>query len=284
MLKYYSYYNVGGYKDMYLGDSSITDNKSYFFPLLPIWKKNALAGDESFASRVESLEILPMIQIITNDNSYGLPHSAKLLFSHGGYKLVLATADTGELIFSIRDVEGVTKDDSGRKIPFLLIIVGSSESDKKLLETVAAYAASHLETFSKKISILFDYDSEKNGISFDLATLTAYLNKISKESNNSLLTLHGEIVIGRKNAQIPLLVLPEGIEKQIAIKEQGLSGKQVNFVDLLDIIPLDNHDKLVAIIKRLKRNRSTPFSDWKVLCLLGGVALLGFVVGYIIAK
>jgi hypothetical protein len=73
MLRYYSYYNVGGYKDMFLGDSNMKTDKTYFLPLLPIWKKKASAGDSDLAAKVKSLEALTSIKIVTRDESYGLP-------------------------------------------------------------------------------------------------------------------------------------------------------------------------------------------------------------------
>lgn len=285
MLKYYSYYNVGGYKDMFLGDSSMKADKTYFLPLLPVWKKKALTGDKELAKKVEVLETLPLIKIVTKDDSHGLPQNAKALFSHGGYKVMLTSSNTGETIFAIRDIESSSKDETGRTIPFLLVIVGTSEIDKVLLEKVAAYASSHLDSFSKKISSLFSYDSEKNGLAFALSTLTAYINKIAEQSNNSLLTMDGEVLLESKRADVPLLILPEGIDKSLAIQEQGLSGKRVNIVNLLDVIPLDNHERLIAILKG-RKNRATTglFSDKRVLYLLGGAAFLGFLLGYFIAK
>lgn len=285
MLKYYSYYNVGGYKDMFLGDSSMKADKTYFLPLLPVWKKKASAGDKELATKVEVLETLPSIKIVTKDDSHGLPQNAKILFSHGGYKVMLTSSYTGETIFAIRDIESSSKDETGRTIPFLLVIVGTSESDKVLLEKVAAYASSHLDSFSKKISSLFSYDSEKNGLAFALSTLTAYINKIAEQSNNSLLTMQGEVLLESKRADVPLLILPEGIDKSLAMQEQELSGKRVNIVNLLDVIPLDNHERLIAILKG-RKNRATTglLSDKRVLYLLGGAAFLGFLLGYFIAK
>lgn len=268
---------------MYLGNSSMTDDKSYFLPLLPLWRKNAQEGDKCMASKVASLEKLTMIQIITNDVSHGLPQSAKLFFSHGGYKLILANADTGDLVFAIRDIKNVSKDNQERESPFLLVIVGSSESEKCQLERVAAFAASNLETFSKKIAGLFNYDAEKNGISFDLATLTAYINDIAEVSDNVLLTLKGVKPVLWEKADIPLLVLPEGIVKKIAIRELGLYGKRTNFVELLDIIPLDNHDRVVAILKKLKQ-KAAILSKRKVLSFFVCAALLGLIGGYLVSK
>lgn len=285
MLKYYSYYNVGGYKDMFLGDSSMKADKTYFLPLLPVWKKKAASGDKELTAKVESLGNLPSIKIVTGEECYGLPHSAKTLFSHGGYKVLLTSSDSGETIFAIRDIESSSKDESGRAIPFLLVVVGSSDNDKKTLEKVAAYASSHLDTFSKKISSLFSYDSEKNGLAFALAPLTSYIYKIAEQSNNSLLTMQGEIMIEGKRADVPLLIVPEGINRSLAIQEQGLSGKRVNAIDLLDVIPLDNHERLIALLKGKNGNgRTSIFSDRRVMYLLGGAALVGFILGYYIAK
>jgi hypothetical protein len=285
MLKYYSYYNIGGYKDMFLGDSNMKTDKTYFLPLLPIWKKKASAGDSDLAAKVKSLEALTSIKIVTRDESYGLPNSAKILFTHGGYKAMLTSSDSGEAIFAIRDIESPSKDESGRTIPFLLVIVGSSESDKIVLEKVAAYAAAHLDSFSKKVSNLFSYDSEKNGLAFDLSTFTSYLSKIAECSSNSLLTMQGEVLLETKKADVPLLILPEGINKSLAIQEQNLSGKRVKTVDLIDIIPLDNHDRLIAILKgRNSLTNNVSMFDKRVMYLLCGAAIIGFILGYFMAK
>ena len=119
---------------MYLGNSTIAHEKTYFLPLLPHWEKKAQAGDKSLASRVEALRELPMITIVTNEASHGLPQIAKSLFSHGGYKIILANTESNELILVIRDVESTSTDDAGRKTPFLLAVVGTTEDEKRLLE------------------------------------------------------------------------------------------------------------------------------------------------------
>ena len=271
---------------MFLGDSSMKEDKTYFLPLLPVWKKKANAGDKELAVKVELLETLPSIKIVTGDESHGLPRSAKTLFSHGGYKVMLTSSESGETIFAIRDIESSAKDESGRTIPFLLVVVGKSDEDKKILEKVTVYASSHLETFSKKISSLFSYDSDKNGLAFALSTLTNYIHKIDEQSNNSLLTMQGEVEIKSKMSDVPLLLVPEGINHSLALQEQGLSGKKkVNVIDIKDVIPLDNHDKLIAILKGRKgRINTSLFSDKRVMYLLGGAAIVGFLLGYFIAK
>lgn len=283
MLKYYSYYNVGGYKDMYLGNSTIAHEKTYFLPLLPHWEKKVQAGDKSLASRVEALRELPMITIVTNEASHGLPQIAKSLFSHGGYKIILANTESNELILVIRDVESTSTDDAGRKTPFLLAVVGTTEDEKRLLEKVAVYAASHLGTFSEEISSLFEYDSDKNGISFNIAALTQFLGRASCASTNSLLTRKGEIHISWKMAHVPLLVIPDGIDKKMVAKELNLQGKTVRAIDMADVIPLDDNEKLIAILKGMEINRCALW-NWRVASIIGLAAALGFIAGYTITK
>lgn len=162
MLKYFSYYNVGGYKDMFLGDSTMTSESTFYLPLLPVWKKKAEAGDVSLAEKIESLEKLPKIKILTIDSNYGLSKSAFTLISHAGYKVYLSKLSSGESIFAIRDIDSNSKDESGRSIPFLLLVVGDTDSDRIVLEKMAAYAVSHIDEISKKIADLFSYNAKYN--------------------------------------------------------------------------------------------------------------------------
>ena len=54
MLHFYTYYSVGGYKDMYLGNSGMTDvAQTYYLPLLPSMKQKADSGDKVMQQKVE---------------------------------------------------------------------------------------------------------------------------------------------------------------------------------------------------------------------------------------
>lgn len=284
MLKYYSYYNVGGYKDMFLGDSSMNTKKTYYLPLLAIWKKKANSGDSEADNKVKSVEHLPKIQLLSSKDSFGLPKEAELMFSHGGYKIILTTGSKGESIFAIRDIESDTKDESGRTIPFLLTIVGTTSNDAKILEKVTAYASSHLDSFSKEVSSLFSYDAEINGVVFKLADMESIVRKISDDGNNSLLTINGVKVIESKRGTVPLLVLPEGISKDMAMTEQGLKGKPVMSIPIEQILPLDNQKKLVATLKNIKDVKTSLFTDRRVQYIVGGAVILGFIAGYFIGR
>lgn len=284
MLKYYSYYNVGGYKDMFLGDSSMNAPETYYLPLLAIWKKKAASGDSDAESKIKSVESLAKIQLLSSRESFGLPQEAETMFSHGGYKVLYTVIANGESIFAIRDIESESKDESGRTIPFLLVIVGTTEKDAKLLEKVATFASSHLESFSKDLSALFCYNAEINGVVFKLSSINAIVKKISEEGNNNLLTIDGVHTVESKRGLVSLLVLPDGISRDMAITEQNLKGKVVQTVSISKVLPLDNQKKLVAALKGIKDIRNSIYTDRRVQYLVGGAIVLGFIVGYFLGK
>jgi hypothetical protein len=97
--------------------------------------------------------------------------------------------------------------------------------------------------------------------------------------------MQGEVLIDTKKADVPLLIVPEGINKQLAIQEQELSGKKVKVIKLTDVIPLDNHERLIAILKGRKgRTDTSIFSDKRVWLLLGGATVIGVLLGYFISR
>lgn len=263
MLKYYSYYNVGGYKDMFLGDSTMSSESTFFLPLLPIWKKKAEAGDVSLAEKIESLEKLPKIKILTVDSNYDLPKSAFTLISHAGYKVCLSMLSTGESIFAIRDIDSNSKDESGRSIPFLLLIVGDTDSDRIVLEKMAAYAVSHIDDISRRIAGLFSYNPTVNGIEFSLHALNGLIKDISVKNNNTFMTLTRDVVVDLKKNEIALFAIPEGLDRTIAIKEQNLKGKNVNFVMMSEVIPLDNQKKMKSMLELRKKLQASVILSWK---------------------
>lgn len=265
---------------MFLGDSSMNAKETYYLPLLAIWKKKAASGDTEAESKIKVVESLDKIQLLSSKDSLGLPQEAGPMFSHGGYKVMYAVGENGDSIFAIRELEGESKDESGRSIPFLLVVVGNSEKDAKILEKVAAYASSHLESFSKDLSDLFYYDAEKNGVAFKLSSMNAIVKRIAEEGNNSLLTIDGVKTVQSKRGTVSLLVLPEGLSKDYALAEQGLKGVSVQSVPIEDILPLDNQKKLIAVLKNVKSIRNSIFTDRRIGYIVGGAAILGFLIGF----
>ncbi len=284
MLKYYSYYNVGGYKDMFLGDSSMCDKETYYLPLHAIWKKKALAGDAESETKLKSVENLPKIQLLSAKESLGLPPEAESMISHGGYKVLLTYGANGECIFAIRDIECDSKDESGRSIPFLFIIVSTTPDDAQALEKIAAYATSHLDSFSSRLSGLFVYDAEINGVIFKLAEMGSIVKDISADGSNKILTTDGVMNLGSGKGNASFLVVPEGISKDMALTEQDLKGKPVQVVPISHILPLDNQKKLAIALRNIKDVKSTILTDRRVQYLVAGTFVLGMIVGYLLGK
>lgn len=284
MLKYYSYYNVGGYKDMYLGDSSMKDNETYYLPLFSIWKKKSASGDTEAETKVKLTEELPKIQLLSTKENFGLPDEATPMFSHGGYKIINTVNKKGESIFAIRDIESSSKDESGRKIPFLMVIVGTSESDAIALEKVSAYASSHLESFGKELAELFYYDADKNGVVFKLSSINSMVKKIANKEDNCILTIDGVKTVKAKPGTVSLLVLPEGLSKNYALAEQGIKSVPVQSISIEQILPLDNQKKLIEILKNVNGVKNSFFTDKRIRYIVGCSVFLGILIGYFLGR
>lgn len=284
MLRYYSYYNVGGYKDMFLGDSTMKIADTFYLPLLAIWEKKAKAGDSVLADKVKTLSELPSIKILSEKNQFGLSPKANSLFSRGGYKVYISELTTGETVFAVRDIEGSAKDESGRATPFLIVIAGDTKEDKKRLEKLAAYAASHIESVSKFFAGLFSYDAEKNGVVFHLSKLNSFIEDIASKHDSIFLTVNGEVDVDSQKNQNGLIVIPKGLTEEVAINEQNLNGKLFRIIRIEDVLPLDNQKKLVSILRGLKGNNKSIFSDKRIIYLIGGAFAIGLVLGLLFNK
>lgn len=283
MLNYYSYYSVGGYKDMYLGNSEMTGSDTYFLPLLPVWKKKAENNsDTALLEKVNILSKLPLIQILTEKESYNLPEDANIVFSHGGYKILFKNCCTGESILSIRDVEGLSRDEAGRPIPFLLAITGKNEEDKMILNKLCAYMASNLKTTGLKLSALFEYDAEKNGLCFHLEEFNNWINQVVGLSSGIINTVRKDYIIDICATGVNILIIPDGITRDLAIKEQFLQEQKVLSLSLEEIIPHDDSKRLIDIVKKMTVQQNTGImKQGKVFGYIGGAAIVGFIIGYL---
>lgn len=259
MLKYYSYFSVGGYKDMYLGNSGMTESDTYYLPLLDIWKEQVANGNNKNASRLTEAEKVKFISILTADESYGLPDEATPLFSHGAYKLLYKVANTGEGLFAIRDIPCAMKDDNGRSIPFLLVVVADTDPDRKRLECIAAYAASHLASFCSVTSHFFEYDPKFNGVAFHLGRMNELMEKAAAESTGEVETVGGHLNLRDTTpGEISLLLMPDGISRERAVKEQKIGLRKGRIIPVSSIIPIDDTDaakRIRTIAATVARNR-----------------------------
>ncbi len=255
MLKYYSYYSVGGYKDMYLGNSEMKEEYTYLLPLVPVWEKRAKDnGDAELLATVEKLKELPSIKLLNRSELFGFPKGESIIVSHGGYKIILKHCPDGECILAVRDILGDSKDENGRAIPYLISIVGQSQEDKESLCWLCYYVMMNFHDTMDVLSKLFKYDVEKNGICFRLSFFSNWIqNALSKKEENSTSISYHNVagIINTRN----ILVIPEQINVDLALKEQALAKDSVRIIRQECINKKNEGEKAESIEKALSKSQ-----------------------------
>lgn len=284
MLRYYSYYSVGGYKDFSLGNSESKEEATFYFPLLPVLEERA-KNDAEAAKKVADLKRLPQICQLSADSTYGLPNSARVLFSHAGYKIIYKHLGCDKYAIALRDISQKSKDETGRTIPFLFVIVGDS-TDIKTLDILATYMASNVKQVEKILSQILYMDMDKNGLRFELAKFNDWIKETVKHcSSTTIPTISGGQKIHATLNKVALIMLPSGISIAKAIFEQRLEGNEIVSVPQSEIISKEDPDKLVDLLlhvsKQLQDERKRNEMMKKGL-LAAGIG--GFLIGSIIAS
>lgn len=172
MIKYYTYYSCGGYKDIYIGSDQDTADASYFIPLLNVWKKSNRPENADKIARAENVQ---HIELISKSNSAGFPSECDLMFSHGGYKAILRTLKDGRQCLSIRDIANGTKDEEGRDIPFNFLFLADGQESIDQLDALAISYLTRNNEIDELLSSAISYDPVINGVRFDLAKLNQLL-------------------------------------------------------------------------------------------------------------
>ena len=172
MIRYYAYYNHGGYKDLYLGSSEDTIASRYFLPLLSVYE-----NEESMAKDVAAWKKLPpIINLSTGTSEFNYPTQARIMMSHAGYKLQYRLLeDKG--VLALRDV-GNNKDAYGRTCPFAMMMVADTDEDKEKLEILCYYIWKNLEESESIFSSKFVNDFDVNGLRFDISSLNDTIQNI----------------------------------------------------------------------------------------------------------
>lgn len=283
MLNYYSYYSVGGYKDMYLGNAGMKEKDVFYLPLLPVWKKRSESNhDDALMEKVRTLSVLPSIRLLNQSESYSLPADADRVFSHGGYKVMYVAYKSGESLLAIRDIEGKETDDVGRAIPFLIAMAGTTPDDRRTLGRLAAYMTAYMATTEQMFSDLFEYDPEKNGLCFHLGTLNDWVQKTAESFSPVIQTLHGAREIDSRQSNTAWIVVPEGLNLKLAVEEQGLQKMKVTGIPLGEVLPQDDPKRMLALGKSMLANKQGKGMKKGKLwgSFLVGL-LFGFIVGFI---
>ncbi len=215
MIKFYAYYNHGGYKDFYLGSQTENVDFKYFLPLLNV-HEHALKDnyDEELHKNVERQKSLPKLVALSDQTiSYNYPSGARVMMSHSGYKLLYRQIKQ-QYILAIRDIYGKT-DSYGRQSPFNVMIIGDSEEDIKHLDSIAEYIRSNIFTFEEQVSSFFENDFVENGLRFNFKAFNTLLYDIV--SKNLSLPIDNKL-----NLPIRLLIIPSSTKIDKALNEQSI--------------------------------------------------------------
>ena len=281
MLKYYSYYSVGGYKNFILGDSESKEESTFYFPLLPVLEERA-ESDKEAAKQVGELKKLPAIKQLSADNTYDLPSSANTLFSHAGYKLLYKHLEGDKYAIALRDITPDTKDEVGRAIPFLIVIVGDTE-DLPKMDILATYIASNIKKVEQFFIQSLYMDIDKNGLRFDLKKFNTWIESILKSNSSSTLLCisGGKRIVAYRN-KIALMLLPEGLSEETALNEQKIHETEIVIVPISEVIPKDDPEKLAdmlaSVSEQLQDERKQNAFLRKGLVVSG---LIGLTIGLI---
>ena len=186
MIRYYAYYNHGGYKDFYLGNQEENVKSKFFLPLLAVHEQSLEenSDNDELRKQVEHQMQLPKLVVLSDTTSeYNYPREARVLMSHGGYKMLYKRLNDRYYALAIRDIAG-PKDVYGRQSPFNMMFVGEQE-DLMNLDKFAEYIRNNYSSFLEFISTLFVNDLNENGLRCDIERLTSFLYSIIEKEEPS---------------------------------------------------------------------------------------------------
>lgn len=261
MLHFYTYYSVGGYKDMYLGNSTMTDvAQTYYLPLLPSMKQKAESGDKEMQEKVEKLDTLAKIELLTKECRYGLPSSADKLITHSGYKVIYMHLESDKHIIVLRDIQGKGKDENGRVIPFLLAIMCDDASDVPTMDKLATYLTCNTQTAENKFVEFLHYDVNANGLCFEFKEMCEWTKSLPAPAKIQTSLTSKTSVCGQKDK---VAIVVATTDKQYLINELSLSLPISLFLPICSYLPNEDKSKAVEIRnkweeqereKKLRRN------------------------------
>lgn len=214
MIKYYAYYNYGGYKDLFLGSSDDIMEYRYFLPMLSVYMT-----DPSMQEKVEVWKNLPAIINLSNQTEeYSYPSEARVMMSHAGYKLQYRTVGNEDVV-ALRDIAG-SRDTYGRSCPFVMMFVANTAEDKAKLKVLAHYIWCHTEETESCLSSLFVNDFDVNGLRYDIKSLNDFINNVVSTHEES-------IEDNTYKRRVPFFIVPDGIRFRNAFEEQQISENDV---------------------------------------------------------
>lgn len=221
MIRYYAYYNHGGYKDFYLGNQEENIKSKFFLPLLAVHEQSLEDNpdNDELRKQVEHQTQLPKFVVLSDTTTeHNYPKEARVLMSHGGYKILYKRLNYRYYALTIRDIAG-PKDVYGRQSPFNMMFVGEAE-DLTNLDKLSEYIRNNYLSFLEFTSTLFVNDLNENGLRFDIERLSSLLHSIiEKEEPSSF--------FGSSNLSVRLLVVPSLYNLNTTLKEQNLNRRDI---------------------------------------------------------
>lgn len=245
MIRYYAYYNHGGYKDFYLGSNYDEDEDKYFLPLLDVHEKTLLDNpNEELSKDVERQKLLPKLIVLSDKTtSYNYPSSARTLMSHSGYKILYRQLGRDSFVLAIRDIPG-SLDGYGRKTPYNVMFICDNSEDRREMDIIAEYVRCKLTDFEGFLNTVFVNDIIENGLKVHLKVLNAEISRII--SSNEPMTIDESL-----NKLVRLIVLPTGMDMSKVLREQNISKDNIYACYSIDG---------ALLFKAVKQQQNTPNS------------------------
>ena len=103
MIRIYSYYNHGGFKDMYIGTFDEDVEVKYFIPLYKVYEKRLAENpnDKKSADKITLWSSLTQIKELNENSSDAYPQDASIVISHSGYKVMLKQLQNGTTLLAV---------------------------------------------------------------------------------------------------------------------------------------------------------------------------------------
>lgn len=253
---------------------------TYFLPLISILRKRAEAsGNKEELEAVARKDALPKILHVTQNNTCDMPKAASRLISHGGYKLIFLHDAEGKGILVLRDIVGDNKDESGRAVPFLIMITADTYDEIGKLCHIAIYWSNHIEEVSQKVTSFITYDREANGIRFALHDFNEWL-PLTEADSSIVETTKGNIQIGDTNN---FLLISAGLSSSAIKGDLGLSESTIKIIPIEIVLPLDNPAKAKSML--VKARAEAALCQRKIVYYaIGGAIALGIILYVISTK
>lgn len=252
MIKIYSYYNYGGFKDLYLGTSNDNTEFKYYIPLLQVYEERVKTqpNNEQVKQKLELWHSLSQIEAISESSIEAYPQSAARAISHSGYKMLYKQIGGNKLMLSIRDIPGPC-DEFERQSPFNLMFIGDASDDKLILDKLALYLSDNLNNFESEVCSLFEKDIQVNALKINLKWLNKKLEQIVESSDY-------DIDLCKTNKPVILLILSVGQRLNVALSEQQIKSYDIHRAFYTDGVQVPVHLENINHVEEKEGVQSHP--------------------------